>query len=172
MSATLPGKIDATRAAQARLLLEGRLPLSALRRLRPSLADDAGEVAYRLAFERDELGLVRIAVHAEATLSLICQRTLEAYPQPVVVDRRLGVIARESDEAALPADHEPLLSADAMVSPADVIEDELILALPIVPRNPLIGPADVADPDRVGNDTRGDGPGPFAALEGWKRDRD
>ena len=45
-------------------------------------------------------------------------------------------IEDESEEAALPQGYEPLLIADGQVNLADVIEDELILALPVVPLKP------------------------------------
>ena len=45
-------------------------------------------------------------------------------------------IEDESEEAALPPGYEPLLIADGQVNLADVIEDELILALPVVPLKP------------------------------------
>ena len=69
-------------------------------------------------------------------LPLTCQRSLEVFALPVSVDARLGFIVREEDEAGLPQDYEPLLIDPAGLRPADVIEDELILALPLVPVKP------------------------------------
>ena len=70
------------------------------------------------------------------SLPLVCQRTLEVYRQPVHVEQRLGLIGHESDEAALPPGYEALLIVDGQLHPAEVIEDELILALPVVPLKP------------------------------------
>jgi uncharacterized protein len=61
---------------------------------------------------------------------------LERFEYPVEVDARLGFIVDEADEAALPAGYEPLLLDAAGLRPADVIEDELILALPVFPVKP------------------------------------
>ena len=113
------------------------MPVAAFGRLCGVLADGKGEVRYRLDFGRDELGTDYVDVHAQAPLTLICQRTLEPFVLPVTVDNRLGLIRRERDEAGLPPGCEPLLvPEDGRLHPADVIEDELLLALPLVPVNP------------------------------------
>ena len=153
---------------QARRLFRGTLPLASCKRLRDSLADGSGEVTYELEFGKDEIGVAHLHVRADATLPLTCQRTLEVFGLPVHVDAKLGLISREADEAALPSDYEPLLTLDGQVSPAEVIEDELILALPVVPLKP-----GAEDASRVwnGTDETPDDDGqenPFAALKKMK----
>ena len=152
---------------QARRTFAGKLPLTSLRRLRDSLADSTGEVVYDLEFGKDDIGVAHLRVRADATLPLTCQRTLEVFGLPVHVDARLGLIAREADEAALPSDYEPLLTADGQVHLADVIEDELILALPVVPLKPG---AEDAPQVWVETDEPQDSsePNPFAALKKMK----
>ena len=50
---------------------------------------------------------------------------------------RLGLIRNEADESALPPGYEALLvDGEGELRLSDVIEDELILALPIVPTKP------------------------------------
>ena len=110
--------------------------MSALKRLATSLATTEGEVDYELDFDKDEFGISRVHVRATANLPLICQRTLETFAFPVNVDARLGLIVNEDDEAGLPSGYEPLLVDQAGLRPVDVIEDELILALPLVPVKP------------------------------------
>jgi uncharacterized protein len=136
MNAALPESVDAWRMVQARRSFQGSLPLASLPRLRGSLAATDGAVDFDLEFGKDELGVAHLRVRADASLPLTCQRTLEVFMLPVHVDSRLGLIAREEDEAALPGGYEPLLTADGMLRLADVVEDELILALPVVPVKP------------------------------------
>lgn len=121
---------------QARRSFSGRLPLASLRRLAASLAAAEGEVEYELDFGKDDFGVSGVRVRASAALPLTCQRSLELFAFPVEVDTRIGFIVREEDEAALPSGYEPLLLDQAGLRPADVIEDELILALPLVPVKP------------------------------------
>jgi uncharacterized protein len=136
MSVALPERVDASRMVQARRSFQGTLPLAALKRLRDSLAAVDGAADYDLEFGRDELGIAYLAVHVEAELPLTCQRTLEVFRQPVRIDQRLGLIEDEREEAALPPGYEPLLIADGGLNLVEVIEDELILALPVVPLKP------------------------------------
>ena len=132
----LPESVDAWRMVQTRRSFQGTLPLAALSRLRGSLAADDGVVAFDLEFGKDDFGVAHLRVRAEATLPLTCQWTLETFGLPVHVDTRLGLITQEADEAGLPSGYEPLLTSDGQLKLADVVEDELILAVPVVPVKP------------------------------------
>jgi uncharacterized protein len=166
MSGALPERVDASRMVQARRSFQGKLPLASFARLRESLAAGEGEAHYDLEFGKDELGVAYLAVRVDADVPLTCQRTLEVYRQPIHVDQRLGLIGEESEEAALPPGYEPLLIADGQLSLADVIEDELILALPVVPLKPG-APLEWHD---EGADEASE-PKPFAALAEFKKTR-
>jgi len=136
MSASLPASVDAERMVAGRRSFEGILPVAELPRLVEALADDRGEVAYRLDFEQGTLGGPQLHVVLSAGLTLECQRTLESFVYPATVDTRLGLLANEQDADALPGDCEPLLLEGGALSPRKVIEDELLLALPLVPVKP------------------------------------
>jgi len=154
----------------ARRSFEGTLPIAPLSRLCGALAGTDGLLHYELDFGRDELGISYVDVRVRASLALVCQRTLEPFMLPVAVDTRLGLIRQERDEAGLPPDCEPLLVAeDGRLNPADVIEDELLLALPLVPLNPDSSlPDDVTghEPDPAGE---GRSENPFAVLRELKK---
>jgi uncharacterized protein len=136
MNAGLPETIDAWRMVQMRRSFQGIVPLATMSRLRESLAATDGVVTFDLEFGKDELGVPYLHVRADASLPLTCQRSLEVFALPVHVDTRLGLIAQEADEAGLPSGYEPLLTSSGLVRLADVVEDELILALPVVPVKP------------------------------------
>jgi uncharacterized protein len=154
----------------ARRSFEGTLPIATMSRLCGMLASTDGLLQFELDFGRDELGISYVDVRARASLTLVCQRTLEPFVLPVAVDARLGLIRQERDEAGLPPDCEPLLVAeDGRLNPADVIEDELLLALPLIPVNP-----DSSLPDEVTGhapDSAGEGhsESPFAVLRELKK---
>ncbi|HEY8683036.1 MAG TPA: YceD family protein [Rhodanobacter sp.] len=156
----------------ARRSFEGTLPIATMSRLCEVLASADGLVQFELDFGRDDLGTDYVDVRAQASLSLICQRTLEPFVLPVAVNARLGLIRLERDEAGLPPDCEPLLVAEnGRLNPADVIEDELLLVLPLVPVNP-----DSSLPDEVTgyepeDDSAGDerSENPFAVLRELKK---
>lgn len=125
-----------------------------------------GEARYHVEFGKDDLGVAYLELRVEAGLPLVCQRTLDVFVQRVSIDQRLGLIADESEEVALPAEYEPLLVVDGGISIADVIEDELILALPVVPLKPgaLL---EWRDPTDTESETQP--VSPFTALESLKK---
>jgi uncharacterized protein len=170
MSADLPDTLDAWRAVSGRRVFEGRVALRRFARLQDALADSEGECRYRLVFDRDAFGSAVVEVEADARLPLICQRSLQHFLLPVSVRQRLGLVRSEKEETALPPEVEPVMvGADGELSPLELIEDELILALPVVPLGPqaLSDPqpdaavADAPDIDRIDN--------PFAALAALKK---
>jgi len=103
-------------------------------------------------------------------LTLTCQRTLESFVLPLTVDSRLGLIRNEREEAGLPPGCEPLLVAeDGKLNPADVIEDELLLALPLVPVDPDSSlPPEVTGPGPEQSAAEATD-NPFAVLRGLKK---
>ena len=160
MSVNLPAVVDVWRMVSARRVFEGVLPLSAFKRLGDSLVDSEGECHYRLEFGQDAGHQAFVEVRAEAALPLQCQRSMERFLQPVQVLQQLGLITSEAQEAALPEQMEPLLVPEGgEIHPADLVEDELILALPVVPINP-----DSRLPEDVWAHEDEDKPNPFAVL--------
>ena len=92
---------------------------------------------FTLEFDRDALQVPYVELRIDAALPLECQRTLQRFLQPVQLVQRLGLIRDEADEAGLPEGYEPLLLPDdGMLRPAELVEDELILAVPVVPAMP------------------------------------
>lgn len=142
MSTEVPEVLDAWRMVAARRGLEGRLPLSSMDRLRDSLVDAEGEVRFDLQFDSDALKLPYAELRIAAELPLQCQRSLQRFLFRVELVQRLGLIragtgSEQADEAALPEGYEPLLvPEDGLLHPAELVEDELILALPTVPVMP------------------------------------
>lgn len=182
MSADLPGTsvpevLDAWRMVAARRGFEGRLPLAAMTRLRDSLCldkgeqgreGDAGHARFSLDFDRDALQVAYVELRIEAALPLECQRSLRRFELPVSVVQRLGLLRDEADEASLPEGYEPLLvPEDGMLRPAELVEDELILAVPVV----AVAPGTEAmERDWPAGEEEQRKASPFAALESLKRD--
>ena len=163
----VPEAVDAWRMVAARREFEGRIPLAALARLRDSLLEPEGDVRYLLAFGTDALGVPYAELRIEAELPLECQRSLQRFLLPVRLEQRLGLIRDEADEAALLPDYEALLvEADGMLKPAELVEDELILALPVVPVSPE---AEAVERDFAPTAEETAQASPFAALAGLKR---
>ena len=133
MSAAFPETVDAWRMVASTGHFHGSVLGGSLPGLCGSLAYPDGHLRYELEFGRDGLGVAFLAMRVEGALGLICQRSLEAFAWPVSLSVRLGLIREESEESGLPPGYEALLASDGELRLSDVIEDELILALPIVP---------------------------------------
>lgn len=167
MSAEVPGKVDGWRMVAAGRVFEGRLPLAGMARLRGSLLEPEGDAAYVLEFGSDPLRVPYAEVQVEAQLPLQCQRTLERFLHPVRLVQRYGLIRDEADEAALPPGYEALLLAeDGHLDPADLVEDELVLALPLVPVAPESASVERDWPVQADEETRAN---PFSALAALKK---
>ncbi|GAA4862658.1 YceD family protein [Luteimonas vadosa] len=171
MSAEVPEVVDAWRMVAARRGFEGRLPLASLSRLRDALVDAEGEVEYSLQFDRDALQVPYVELRIEACLPLQCQRSLQRFLLPVVLTQRLGLLREggdaEADEAALPEGYEALqVAADGELRPAELVEDELILAVPVVPVDPASESVERDWPVQPDEEMRAN---PFSALAALKK---
>lgn len=133
----LPHQIDPFRLAEAGTQLSGHLPLRQFSRLRELLADDSGEIAVKLDFEVDELGVPIVLGKVSARLSLTCQRCLGAFAYPVDAQIALAWIKTAQEADKLPLRYEPYLVEETPLQLNDVIEDELLLALPQIPMHEL-----------------------------------
>ncbi len=129
--------IDGFEFASAGATQQGALPLSEFPRLRDLLATDAGEVAYEVKGLRDERGRPSLRLSVKATVQLRCQRCLEPMRVDVDEDELLVLAATQAEIDADPTDAEApdrVLGGKAMPL-RDLVEDQLILALPYAPRH-------------------------------------
>ncbi len=149
MSLEYPDVIDPQKAAEGHRTFSGTIALNRMERLKAFLTEDAGEARFTAAFDKDSLVGVSIQVEVDAALWLLCQRSLEPYQEVIHRSSLLGVIEDISDESLLPEGYEAILAEHGKVAFLDMVEDELLLALPQVPRNPDL-PEPGAEPDEHG----------------------
>ena len=170
--------LDVRTFAQAGGQLAGRDSLLKYERLaldtqglRPDLfVDWRAEGSVRKALGGVAQVWLQLRVHA--TVPLQCQRCLTPVDVPLVVERAFRFVADEATAEALDEGcEEDLLVMSRSFDLRALIEDELILALPLVPLHehcPVAVPMASSDPDF---DAAGDDkPHPFAALAGLRKD--
>lgn len=109
------------------------LPLGQMKRLVPLLAAEEGEVQVRLRFGIDEMGVHYLTGSIDTALQLVCQRCLGELDLPVNTELSLGFVASAAEAERLPGGYEPYIVESVPVALIDMIEDELILALPQIP---------------------------------------
>jgi uncharacterized protein len=94
-----------------------------------------GAALYELRFERDRQGIAIVTGCVRALLRLQCQRCLDAVEIPVDIPIELALIRRDEDAPELPDHLDPWLVTDERLNPVDVVEEELLLAIPTIPRH-------------------------------------
>ena len=173
-SERLPVHIDPLRMVEARRVLHGEIPLAEMVRLLDSVTAAEGNVSITLEFGVDVEGIRYMRGSLLARVVLTCQRCLE--PMDFPIDSRFALaLVRSIDEAErLPSYYEPLLLDGELLFLRDVIEDELLLMLPIVPRHaeadcPLVLNALQAG-DLQTDSQHTDKPNPFSVLANLKID--
>ena len=132
MSEHLPEYIDPLRLARQERSVSGSYSLSAMHRLQAYLTDDQGSVEVSLQFGMDDNRLMVIRGELHAELGLLCQRCMEPMRLQVNVPMQLAIVDSEERADALPDDYEPLVVTGDSSSLLEIVEDELILSLPIV----------------------------------------
>lgn len=129
---------DLESLADRGVTLRGELDIGLLTRLKGLLHSDAGSVSATLRFGQRRDGWLGVDLDYRAGIELKCQRCLEPFRQELA--DRVDVVVAEAAAlpAATPAGFEPFELADGRFKPADLIEDELIVAIPLVPKHERI----------------------------------
>lgn len=115
--------------------LEGSVPLEAMPRLATLLHDSAGGARFALHFGYDDEGQARVLGRIEAQPVMLCQRCLEPMRIEVACDVSLALVPEGADTSMLDPGYEPLVVGDSPQRLSDLIEDEIILALPSIARH-------------------------------------
>jgi uncharacterized protein len=132
MLSRLPERIEPLAMAEAGREFSGSLELAGLARLAPLLSTQQGALSVTLLLDRDEAGTRYLAGRVTGQLQLECQRCLGAMEFALDSEFRLGLVRGEEEAARLPSGYEPLLVGTEPMPLAEIVEDEVLLALPIV----------------------------------------
>jgi len=129
--------IDGLEFAEAGEQLRGAWPVKEFPRLRDALYDDQGTVAYELRGVRDLLGRPGLALRVTGTLRVACRRCLEAVTVRLDEDSQLWLARTQAELDAQPvaAQGPDGVVAGREMAVRDLVEDELLLALPYAPRH-------------------------------------
>ncbi len=143
---------------------EGEYSGDDLPRLRAASPDGAG-IAVRVAFAvvRGPLGEIRWQAEIEGETEQVCQRCLQPMRWQFRLQPDIALVRSDDRSSKLGEDAERLeLGADGLLWPAAVVEDEILLTLPLAPRHEQCG----ADWDREFEPGEGDreAENPFAVL--------
>lgn len=133
-AAGIPKHVAAAKAVLARQRFAGSVPVAQLPRLAGQLANASGSLEVDFEAGRDAAGLAWLRGAVQGRLTLTCQRGLHPFDWPCRVDTRLRLVSSEAEEEKAMAEAEAHLVEDDQLPLREIIEDEVLLALPIVPR--------------------------------------
>ena len=133
----LPTTLDVRKAAARGVTIGGVLKVLDLKRLRPLLAGDEGLVEAHLACSRDEENRFLVRLNVSVDVQVTCQRCLEAMTLHLDSENLLALVGSDEQAAQLPRYLEPLIVEGEACNLWDMVEDELILAMPPFSYHPL-----------------------------------
>ena len=198
MAREFPDLLNPWKAADGQRTFEGTMPLRRMPRLAPLLApesrqpgkprqkgrpdsgiDGAGNVVgdevvwkdarFRADFGHDTQGTVTVELWVEAELPLICQRSLRPYLEPVKRHSLLAVVESLAEQDRLPEHYEPVQVDHGRMALLEVVEDELLLGVPQVPRDPAVAEVALSTDDSGADDSGEPTRRPFEGLAGLFR---
>jgi uncharacterized protein len=167
----LPVRLDPIRNAQKRVSYDGEIDAERFNRLE-ELAPVSAPVSVELACGIDAQGLAIMDTTIKTSLTLTCQRCNQTFVQAFEVQTKFCPVTAKVDVDELPDAYEPVeLDENGEVELHTLVEDELLLALPIVPMHDdaecpqsskamVYGEIEPAD----------ERPNPFAILNSLKRE--
>lgn len=131
----LPLEVDPIRLATRGEHLQGTIPLKQMKRLTNALSNGEGDVFIDVEFSVDINQVVILAGEIKTDTKLICQRCMGEMEFPIVVDFQLAFVRSEAEMERLPEGYEATLIDNTTMMLSDIIEDEILLALPSIPKH-------------------------------------
>ncbi|MDX1353792.1 MAG: YceD family protein [Thiomicrorhabdus sp.] len=165
-NAVVAWSINPFKLAENRAQTERVIPVAQLQRLVESLASDVGSITAKVTGSVDEDRRKILDCQITGSVQLVCQTTFD--PIDYAIDRtvRFCPVMSEEAMASVPEEYEPFLFDSEELDLITLVEDELILSLPIAlsspeaPKHQSFGPV-IEDTEKK--------PNPFAVLEGLKK---
>ena len=157
--------IDGVEFARAGECLSGEAPVGELARLADCLFDAGGGLKYELKGGSDSRQRLRLQLAVAGSINLRCQRCLGSLAYPVAVQANLLVLTQQAGGETAELDDLDGVPADAHTDVWSLVEDEILLAIPLAPRHAEgeCSPAVKATGNRAAS--------PFAALAKLTQER-
>ncbi len=161
---TEPLEIQPEHITERPLVFEGTADLGDFPDLADALANDEGELRYKVTALLEPSRQKVVSCIIEGFVFLTCQRTLDTFRHDISIADRLVLVDSESMLPPIEEeqDHEDYMVADGPIDVLDLVEETVLLALPMVPRKPGLEAGD-GKPEGTPKES------PFAALERLKK---
>lgn len=132
LNVKLPKFVDPRKLADREIEISGTVAVKDMTELSTLLVNADVQALADLKFSRDELRIRTILGSVQATVAVQCQRCLEPVDVELVANLNLAISYSEEKAQSLPKYYDPLIVEDDDLELLPLIEQELILSLPIV----------------------------------------
>lgn len=126
--------LDATELARTQSTWEYDYTQTRFPRLKQAAAADMPRVSVQLRFTQWD-GRPAIHGHLSGSVELICQRCLKSMRQPLDESFELVLLASDDELQNVPESYEALVLEAARLDVRWLVEEQLLLALPLIPRH-------------------------------------
>ncbi len=167
MQGKLQQNYRVAREIERKALFEGEIPMERLPRVGELLRESssADPVRVRFEFQRTPWGARSIRGRIAAELPVTCERCLQGMALEVDQPFELLIDSRDEDEEA---GLEVIQTDDGWLDLFALVEEELILALPIIRRHDDVDCNEYWRPSEQTAETEAERDNPFAALAALK----
>ena len=124
---------DLSALGERKARLTGEIALSQLTRLRELLFTYSGSVKASIAFSQQGDDCVTLDLDYKVALELVCQRCLEPFAQEICEHTSVALELSSPSWSVRDNDCELLVLSGDRFSPSALIEDELIVSVPLAP---------------------------------------
>jgi DUF177 domain-containing protein len=146
---------DIDLAADGRVRIDFSITFDELPRLRPQLRRGENRVTGQVRFDREQ-GWAVAEVEIAGCAVLTCQRCLAPLEWPIACRGRVILVAGAAEAERAPQELETVLAPDRRVSVRDLVEEELLLALPLVPAHAVGGCGSASEARSVDRSSAGE----------------
>lgn len=133
----LTAKVSLKEVVEGNIVLEGLITSDRLSRLSDSVIAIEKSFDVILKFGRNLSGKTQIVVKINGSVVVQCQRCLDNMNLPITVDTILTVVAHDDEAKSSIAHQEPIIIQNDVLEIDTIVEDEILLVLPIVAKHEL-----------------------------------
>ncbi|MFY9179709.1 MAG: YceD family protein [Venatoribacter sp.] len=169
--AQLPKRVDAVKLVHVNQELKAKINTENLARLQQAVLKSAPEVECEIEFHQDQEKHKLLIGSCKTKVTMTCERCLEEVELPIASEFQLGLVFNDEQAKQLPKNLEPVeLEEDGHLDLWAVVEDEVLLALPILPMHPE-GQCrlDIPEPEAEIPELNAKRPNPFDVLAQLKQ---
>lgn len=157
--------VNALEFAEKSLEIHGRISALELGRVADYLSPEGGDLQYELKGNRDAQGVASLTLQLHGWLGLVCHRCLGPLQFALDTQARFVLVRTEAELPPVEEERDDVdyLVADASLDVMAIIEDEVLLSLPMAPaheQGQCVNDALAAQEQKES---------PFKVLQGLKR---